>query len=664
MTQEIRKEYEDLVALIEYHNDRYYNQDDPEIEDSEYDKLTQKLRKMENDYPELVTANSPTQKITGTVKRELGIPVNHQVPMLSLLDVFDKQEVVDFVNNVLASYPDADFVVEKKIDGLSLSMQYENGTLTCGSTRGNGHVGEDVTPNVKMLKNVPESIEAIPLFEARGECYMSEADFIATNEKQDEDGGKLFKNARNCAAGTLRQSNPAIVKERGLDVIIFNLQRIEGKTFATHSESLEYMKGLGFQVSPDYKVCKTADEVWSAIETIGNQRNGLPYGIDGAVVKVNSLAIREEMGNTTKTPRWAVAYKYPPEKKETKVLDIQIQVGRTGRLTPVAIVNTVTLAGTSVSKATLHNQAQIDRLDIGIGDTVIIQKAGDIIPEIVEVVKAKRPDGTVRFTIPTICPVCGGKVESGEDVDMRCTNPDCQAQVVRTIQFFVSKDCMDISGMGPSIVETLMNEGYIKHVSDIYKLKDYKDELIAKGCIGKEKTVNNVLNAIEKSKDQDIDRLIKALGARNVGKHAGKILAEKYGTMQEIMQAKYEDLLELQDFGETTAKAVTEFYSRPAVQKIIKELEEAGVNMTSKAASKKQSSKLEGMTFVITGTLPTMGRTEAADLITANGGKVSGSVSKKTNYLLAGEAAGSKLTKAQSLGVKVISEEELKNMLA
>ena len=270
MTQEIRKEYEDLVALIEYHNDRYYNQDDPEIEDSEYDKLTQKLRKMENDYPELVTANSPTQKITGTVKRELGIPVNHQVPMLSLLDVFDKQEVVDFVNNVLASYPDADFVVEKKIDGLSLSMQYENGTLTCGSTRGNGHVGEDVTPNVKMLKNVPESIEAIPLFEARGECYMSEANFIATNEKQDEDGGKLFKNARNCAAGTLRQSNPAIVKERGLDVIIFNLQRIEGKTFATHSESLEYMKGLGFQVSPDYKVCKTADEVWSAIETIGN----------------------------------------------------------------------------------------------------------------------------------------------------------------------------------------------------------------------------------------------------------------------------------------------------------------------------------------------------------------------------------------------------------
>ena len=664
MTNQIKKEYDELVKVIEYHNDRYYNQDDPEITDQEYDKLTQKLRQMEKEYPELVTANSPSQKITGAVKRELGIPVEHKVPMLSLLDVFNKEDVISFVEDVKKAYPEATFVVEKKIDGLSLSVKYENGVLTCGSTRGNGHIGEDVTPNVKMLKNIPETVEAIPMLEVRGECYMSEADFIKTNEKQDEDGGKLFKNARNCAAGSLRQSNPAIVKERGLDVIIFNLQAVEGKTFGTHSETLEYMKSQGFQVSPGYTVCEAADEVWDAIQAIGNQRSGLPYGIDGAVVKVNQLSIREEMGNTTKVPRWAVAYKYPPEQKETKVLDIQVQVGRTGRLTPVAIVDTVTLAGTSVSKATLHNQAQIDRLDIGIGDTVIIQKAGDIIPEIVGVIKEKRPAGTVKFEIPKICPVCGGKVESGDDVDMRCTNPDCQAQIVRTVQYFVSKECMDISGMGPNIIETLMNEGYIKHVSDIYKLKDHKAELIESGCIGKEKTVNNVLKAIEKSKEQDIDRLIKALGARNVGKHAGKILAEKYGSMEAIMDAKYEDLLELQDIGDTIAKTVTEFFSRQAVRDIVKELAEAGVNMTSKAAEKKQSSKLEGMTFVITGTLPTMGRTEAADLITANGGKVSGSVSKKTTYLLAGEAAGSKLTKAQDLGVKVISEEELKAMLA
>lgn len=661
---EIKKEYDELVALINYHNNRYYNLDDPEIEDSEYDKLTQRLRKMEAEHPELVTPDSPTQKITGDVKRELGIKVTHEVPMLSLLDVFSEKDVRDFVASVLASYPDADFVVEKKIDGLSLSMEYRNGKLVCGSTRGNGVVGEDVTPNVKMLFNVPETVENIPLLEVRGECYMSQESFIKTNEKQDEEGEKLFRNARNCAAGTLRQSNPKIVKERGLDVIVFNLQKIEGKELKTHSETLEYMKSQGFQVSPGYVVCKTADEVVEAINKIGQQRNGLPYGIDGAVVKVNSLAIREEMGNTTKVPRWAVAYKYPPEQKETVVRDIQVQVGRTGRLTPVAIVDTVELAGTSVGKATLHNQDQIDRLDIGIGDTVVIQKAGDIIPEIVSVNKAKRPAGTVRFHLPDTCPVCGAKIVKGDDVDLRCPNPDCQAQVVRTVQFFVSKDCMDISGMGPTIVETLMNNGYIKHVADIYSLKDHKDELIASGIIGKEKTVNNLITAIEKSKDQDIDRLIKGLGARNVGKHAGKILAEKYGTMDAIMNAKFEDLLTLEDFGETTATAVVEFYSRPEIRELVKKLEAAGVNMNSKAAEKKQSSKLDGMTFVITGTLPTMGRTEAAELITANGGKVSGSVSKKTTYLLAGEAAGSKLTKAQDLGVKVITEDDLKTMIS
>lgn len=652
-----KKEYEELVKVIRYHNDRYYNQDDPEISDYEYDKLTQKLRKMEADHPELVTTDSPSQKITGDVKRELGIPVKHDVPMLSLLDVFDKQEVTNFVEGVLKDYPETEFIVEQKIDGLSLSLKYEDGQLVCGSTRGDGHVGEDVTPNAKQLHNVPATIEHLPMLEVRGECYMSEANFIATNEKQEKADGKLFKNARNCAAGTLRQLDPKIVKERGLDVIIFNLQDVNGKEFKTHSESLEYLKSQGFQVSPNYTICKTADEVMAAIDKIGENRNGLLYGIDGAVIKVNSLETREEMGNTAKVPRWAVAYKYPPEQKETKVRDIQVQVGRTGRLTPVAIVDTVTLAGTSVSRATLHNQDQIDRLDIGIGDTVIIQKAGDIIPEIVSVVKSKRPAGVVKFQLPKICPVCGAEV----DEDYNCINIDCPAQVVRNLQFFVSKDCMDISGMGPSIVTTLLDEGYIKHVADIYKLKNYKEELITKGCIGKKKTIENLLKAIEASKTQDIPRLIKALGAKNVGKHAGTILAEKYGSMNKIMDAKYEELVDLPDIGEVTAHAIVDFFARPEVRNIIEELSAEGVNMEAK--DKKQSNKLEGKTFVITGTLPTMERSEAAALIESNGGKVTGSVSKKTSYLVAGEAAGSKLTKAQDLGITILTEDELKQML-
>jgi DNA ligase, NAD-dependent len=659
MNEKIKQEYEELVKVIEYHNNLYYNEDDPEITDYEYDQLTQKLKKMEKEYPSLVTKSSPTQKITGKVKRELGISVEHKIPMLSLSDVFSKDEVIDFVESVKKDYPEASFVVEQKIDGLSLSIQYENGILTCGSTRGNGHVGEDVTLNVKELKNVPEKVDNIPLLEVRGECYMSGENFLLANEKQDEIGGKLFKNARNCAAGTLRQLDPKVVKERGLDVIIFNLQRISGKEILTHSQSLEYLRSLGFQVSPNYHICNTSDEVLEAIDDIGNNRNGLPYGIDGAVVKVDSLNLREEMGNTSKVPRWAIAYKYPPEQKETIVKDIVVQVGRTGRLTPVAEVETVDLAGSSVSRATLHNQDQIDRLDIGIGDTVIIQKAGDIIPEIVKVVKEKRQEGTTRFKLPDRCPVCNSLIVEDE----RCTNPDCQAQLIRNIQFFVSKDCMDISGMGPSIVEKLMESDYLHHVADIYKLKDYRDELIEKNIIGKTKTVDNLLKAIEKSKEQDIDRLVKALGALNVGKHAGKILSEKYGTMDAIMDAKYEDLVELQDIGDITAKSITDFFSRIEIRNIVKELKEAGVNMTSKASEKKQSSKFEGKTFVITGTLPSMGRTEMADLITSNGGKVSGSVSKKTSYLVAGESAGSKLTKANELGITVISEEDVKNML-
>lgn len=653
----LQEQYKELVDVIAYHNNRYYNEDDPEISDYEYDQLTQKLRKMEKEHPELVTPDSPSQKITGEVKRELGIPVEHKVPMLSLLDVFSHEEVSDFVKTVLETYPDAQFVVEQKIDGLSLSLKYENGKLVCGSTRGNGHLGEDVTLNAKQLKNVPETVEDIPMLEVRGECYMSQEAFEAANEVQANNGKALFKNARNCAAGTLRQTDPKIVKARGLDVIVFNLQAVEGKTFENHSETLEYMKSQGFQVSPNYKICKTEEEVWAAIEEIGANRRGLPYGIDGAVVKVDSLTMRKEMGETAKVPRWAVAYKYKPEQAETKVLDIAVTVGRTGRLTPVATVETVTLAGTSVSKATLHNQDQLDRLDIGIGDTIVIQKAGDIIPEIVRVVKEKRPEGVTAFKLPSKCPVCGSEL----DEHHCCVNINCPAQTTRTLQFFTSKECMDISGLGPNIVLTLLNKGYIKGAADFYKLKDHKDELIADGCIGKEKMVTKILKAIEDSKDRDIPHLIKALGAKGVGNHAGTILARKYGSMDKIMDATYDELVALPDIGDITAKTLVEFFARPEVRQLIHEMEMAGVNMTAKKTQ--VSEKLSGLTFVITGTLPTMERSEASELITSNGGKVTGSVSKKTSYLVAGEAAGSKLTKAKDLGIPVITEDELKAMI-
>ena len=651
------EEYLKLVETILYHNDRYYNQDDPEISDYEYDQLMMRLKKMEKEHPEWIVPNSPTQRITGEVKRELGVKVEHKIPMLSLMDYFSKEEVEEWVGSVLDEYPETEFVVEQKIDGLSLSVEYHDGNLVCGSTRGNGLIGEDVTANTKELQNIPSKVDAITLLEVRGECYMSQEDFLKANEKQDRIGGKLFKNARNCAAGSLRQKDPKVTKERNLDVIVFNMQRSEGLNIKTHSESLEYMKKQGFQVSPDYRVCRTFREVWAAIENIGKIRGTLKYGIDGAVIKVNDLHQREEMGNTSKTPRWAIAYKYPPTRKTTVVRDIKVQVGRTGRLTPVAEFDEIELAGTSVQRATLHNQEQVDRLGVNIGDEIAVEKSGDIIPYIVKVSK-KNTEGA--FRMPDECPVCHHKVVR-KDSDIKCINPSCRAQVVGNIIHFASKPCMNIMGLGENSVQKLFDAGYISDISDIYRLAEKRKELIADNIIGKEKTVDNLLAAIEKSKNCDADKFIKALGMANVGRHAGEILINKFGNVMNVLNASYDEMQSLNGIGDVVASTVKEFADNPDNMALVNRLLDAGVKPSSKELA---GDKFAGKTFVITGTLPTMSRQEASDIITKNGGKVSGSVSKKTSYLLAGESAGSKLTKARELGVTVINEDALMAMLS
>lgn len=652
-----KQAYDELVKTILYHNDRYYNQDDPEISDYEYDMLMAELKETEKAHPEWITPNSPTQRITGDIKPDLDGKVEHEVPMLSLLDYFSKDEVKEWVDGVLREYPDTEFVVEQKIDGLSLSLEYRDGKYKIGSTRGNGHVGEDVSENVKTLKNVPMTVEDIPLLEVRGECYMSQQDFLKANEIQEEKGEKLFKNARNCAAGSLRQKDASITKSRNLDLIVFNMQKIEGKDIKTHSETLEYMRAQGFQVSPDYSVCRTFDEVWTAIEGIGKKRGTLPYGIDGAVIKVNDLKQRAEMGETSKTPRWAIAYKYPPEQKTTIVRNIAVQVGRTGRLTPVAEFDGIELAGTTVKRATLHNQEQIARLNVNIGDEILVEKSGDIIPYISKVV-AKHADG--YFMLPDTCPVCGEPVEV-KDGEKRCANPLCPAKLLRSLVHFADRPCMDIKGLGESNVQKLIDAGYLRSILDIYKLKDKREELIKAGIIGKEKSVDNLLTAIEKSKSCDASRFIKALGLPGIGAHAGEALVEKFGSVEAALTASFDDIASIDGLGAAAAETIQRFSENKENLALVRSLLDAGIAPRIKAAP--ANGKLVGLTFVITGTLPTLSRKEAETLVSENGGKVSGSVSRKTNFLLAGENAGSKLTKANELGIKVITEEELREML-
>ena len=662
---EIQEKIEALRKEIEYHIERYYNQDDPEITDYEYDQKMNELKRLEREHPEYVTPDSPTQKVGGSAKREAGVLVEHNVPMLSLQDVFDRGEVENFVAEMKKQLDDPEFVVEYKIDGLSLSLRYEYGELKLAETRGDGiQYGEDVTANAKVIRDVKKKLKDKPEYlEIRGEVYMTEADFEKVNEKQELLGKKLFANPRNCAAGTLRQLDTAVTKERGLSMFIFNIQDARGISFETHTEGYEYLKKQGIRVIEEYTVCKTADEVWAAIEKIGENRGKLPYDIDGAVVKINRFSDREKLGATSKVPRWAVAYKYPPEEKETKLLDIELSVGRTGRITPTAVFEPVRLCGTSVSRATLHNQDFIDELDIGIGDTIVVYKSGEIIPKVRRVIHEKRPAGVKKFVIPNVCPVCGAKTEREKDTaDIKCTSPNCPAQLERHMINFVGRDAMDIKGFGATYIMELVHLGYLKDIADIYDLKQHREELIEQGIIGKEKNTDKLLDAIEKSKQNEAFQLLTGFGIPNVGKAAAKTILKHFGSIEALMQADMESLQQVADVGEVTALCIRNYFQDENNCKIIERLKEAGVNMEM-AESGSEDGRFDGLTFVITGTLPTMDRKAAAALIEAHGGKVSGSVSKKTNYLLDGENAGSNLTKANDLCVSVISEAELQEML-
>ena len=663
-SERIRDRIRDLRRQIGYHNDRYYNQDDPVISDYEYDQLSLELRRLEREHPEYADANSPTQKVGGTARRELK-KIKHDVPVVSLQDVFSKGEIVGFVERMQTELKEPVFVVERKVDGLSVVLRYYDGILKEGITRGDGSVGESVYQNILEISSIPKTIPAkLPYLEVRGEIYMSTEAFEKANQKQAEIGGRVYRTARNLAAGTLRQLNSAVVRERNLDIYVFNLEVSRGRDFHSHSETLNWLSRQGFPVSPDFAVCKTAGEVWDNIQKIGETRWDLSFGIDGAVVKVDSLEDRKRLGMTSKVPRWAIAFKYPPEQKETTVEDIRIQVGRTGRLTPLAVLKPIRLAGTLVSRASLHNQDYMDAKDIRIGDTVIVQKAGDIIPEILQSLPEKRPEGTKRFVIPSTCPICGSPALRDENgADIRCTGTNCFTQAVRRIIYFACKDAMNIDGFGPSTAEALMTGGYIKDFADIYHLKDFREELIEKGLIGKEKGTDNLLNAIDASRENDIDRLITGLGIRNVGKQSARVLAMHFPDMDALAHATYEQLIVLPDFGDIMVQDILDYFGREDAHVLLERLREAGVNMISRIAERTVDRRLAGKTFVLTGTLPSMTREEASELIQNYGGRVSGSVSRKTSYILAGEEAGSKLTKAQELGIPVLTEEGLMNLL-
>ncbi len=659
------EEIKQLRQQIEYHSNRYYNMDEPEITDYEYDMLMQRLKALEKQHPELVESTSPTQKVGGVAKREAGVLVRHNVPMLSLQDVFSKEEVMSFVEEMQQKLDNPEFVVEYKIDGLSMSLRYDNGQLVMAETRGDGiNFGEDVTSNAKEIKDVVSKLKDAPEYlEIRGEVYMTNEAFDKTNETQELLGKKTFANPRNCAAGTLRQLDSKVVRDRGLSLFIFNLQQARGREFKTHTQAYEYMKSQGISVIEDYRVCHTKEEVWDAICAIGENRGNLAYDIDGAVVKINDFAQREQLGTTSKVPKWAVAYKYPPEEKETKLLDIELSVGRTGRITPTAIFEPIRLCGTWVSRATLHNQDFINQLDVGIGDTVVVYKSGEIIPKVKEVKHEKRPQGVTTFEIPKVCPVCGAPAVREENTaDIKCTSTTCPAQLERHIINFVGRDAMDIKGFGAVYIQDLVRLGYLKDIADIFVLSRYRDELVEKGIIGKEKNTDKLLGVIEEAKKRDADHLLTGLGITGIGKAAAKSLLLHFGSIDGVAQASIEDLTQVEDIGEVSAKAIYEFFRNPGCIELLERLKSYGVNMTKEKVVTGVGI-FTGKTFVITGTLPSMGRKEAAELIESYGGKVTGSVSKKTDYLLAGDNAGSKLEKANSLGIAVLSEEKLHNMI-
>ena len=654
--------YDRFVTLkdeIEKNNKLYYEEDTSNISDYDYDKLTVEYRKILQEYPDLNKIDTYTKNIGGKTKSTFS-DVKHEIQMQSLQDVFELEEVEKFVNTLKENNDNIEFVVETKIDGLSISLEYENGSLVRASTRGDGFVGEDVTENIKCIKSIPHKLSTNDTIEVRGEVYLSRKNLELLNEEMVRLGKKQFANARNTAAGTLRQLDTDLVKSRNLDIFIFNVQKSSTKNFVNHSESLDYLNFLRLHTLEYSRVCKSATDVISCINEIGNLRDSLEYDIDGAVVKVNNLKLRDKLGTTIKVPKWAVAYKYPPEQKETKIKDIIVQVGRTGKVTPMAMLKPVKVAGSVISSVTLHNFDYIDLKDIRIGDTCIIQKAGDVIPEIDRILPKKRDGSEKLFIKPTVCPVCGEKLEKLEDiVDIRCVNSECPALIYRSIVHFTSRDCMDISGLGESIVDKLILNNKIKDISDIYYLT-YEDIFGLDNF--KDKSTTNLINAINKSKSNSLDKLLFGLGIRNIGKKSAKILSSNFEDIYAIKNASVEKLEELEDFGRVMAESVKYFFSKEVTCLLIEKLDKAGVNLKGNKIIL-NSNLLEGLNICITGSFDNYSRNEIAEMIEKNGGKNVSSVSKKTNYLIAGEDSGSKLTKAQSLDVNVITIEQFLEMI-
>ena len=661
--EEAKKRIEELRKETAYHAKKYYDDDEPEISDFEYDMLMVELRNLEKEFPEFISKDSLTQKVGGTVKEGFE-KVEHEVPLQSLQDIFSFEELYAFDSRMKKAQEEFDrelkYVVETKIDGLSVALEYVKGEFVRGATRGNGLIGEDITDNLKTIKNIPKKLKEPITITVRGEVFIGKEEFDKLNEEREILEEPLFANARNAAAGSLRQLDSKIAASRPLDIYIFNVQKSNDIEFSSHYESLLYLEKLGFNVNPVKVLCNNIDEVIKEIENIGEKREQLSFGIDGAVIKVDNLPFREEIGTTFKTPKWAIAYKYPPEQKETILKEIVCQVGRTGAITPMAILEPVKVAGSTISKTTLHNEDFIKEKDLKIGDHVIIQKAGDVIPEVVKAIKEKRTGEEKEFSMPTKCPVCGADTvrEDGEAV-WRCIGIECSARNLRNLVHFASKEGMDIAGLGYSIIEQLIDKNLIKNISDIYYLNL---EDIASLKKDGNKFAQNLINAIEKSKSNDLDKLICALGIRHVGNKTAKILARNFKSLDNLMQASVEEISSINEIGEIMAKSIYDFFQQEQTKDLIDKLKESGVN-TQYLVNEVSDNRFEGMSFVLTGKLEKYTRDEASDIIEKMGGKTSGSVSKKTDYVLAGEDAGSKLTKAESLGVKVITEDEFEEMI-
>lgn len=646
-----------LREQIDYHSHRYYDEDAPEIEDDAFDALTRELRELEDRYPQLITADSYTQRVHGELSSSFA-PVTHEVPLGSLQDVFSESEVRAFDTRVRETVSDPVYVVEPKIDGLSVAIEYRNGRFYRGATRGDGAVGEDVSANLRQIKDIPQVLaEPVPRLIVRGEVYMPRKSFAELVRRQEANGEKPFKNPRNSAAGTLRQKDSSVVKQRNLSIFVFNMQLIEGETVLGHADSLKRMQILGFPVIPDFLVTSSIEEVLKKIRQIGESRPELSYDIDGAVVKVNSFTQRAALGSTAKFPKWAIAFKFPPEEKETVLRAVEVNVGRTGVLTPTGIFDPVTLAGTTVSRATLHNQNFMDEKALGIGDTVAMRKAGEIIPEVVRVVH-HAPD-SAPYQLPDICPSCGQHAvrEEGE-ADLRCVNPECPAQRLRHLIHFTSKDAMDIDGLGSAVLELLVRAGIVSKVYDLYAIT--REQICELDGLG-EKSADNLLAALENSKENDLYRVIYGLGIRHIGEKAAKLLAAHFGSMDAVMNATAEEIGQIDGFGAVMAQSVVDFFRLTPSRHLVEQLRLHGVNMT--ARQQQVDERFAGMTFVLTGTLPTLKRSEAQKFIELRGGKTAGSVSKKTTYVLAGEEAGSKLDKANQLGIPILDEEQFLRML-